>query len=53
MFIINIAAFIFTFYSLIRTAKYHGKALFELVPLSINTVATLVLLFIKLFEKGY
>lgn len=53
MFIVNIAAFVFTFYSLIRTAKYHGKVLFELLPLSINTVATLILLFIKLFEKGY
>ncbi len=53
MFIVNIIAFVFTFYSLIRTAKYHGKVLFELLPLSINTIATLILLFIKLFEKGY
>lgn len=53
MFVLNIAAFLFTFYSLVRTAKHHGKVLFELLPLSINTVATLMLLFIKLFEKGY
>lgn len=53
MFVVNILAFIFTFYSLVRTARYHGKVMFELLPLSINTVATLVLLFIKLFEKGY
>lgn len=53
MFVVNILAFVFTFYSLVRTARYHGKVLFELLPLSINTVATLVLLFVKLFEKGY
>jgi hypothetical protein len=28
MFILNICAFVFTFYSLVRTAKYHGKVLF-------------------------
>ena len=53
MFIFNILAFGFTLTSLIKTAKYHGKAMFELIPLSINTIATLILLFLKLFEKGY
>jgi len=53
MFIVNALAFIFTSYSLYRTAKYHGRVLFELIPLSINTIATLILLLIKLFEKGY
>lgn len=53
MFIFNVFAFGFTLTSLIRTAKYHGKAMFELIPLSINTIATLILLFLKLFEKGY
>lgn len=28
MFIVNILAFVFTFYSLVRTAKHHGKVLF-------------------------
>ncbi len=49
MFMINLGAFLFTLYSLIKTAKYHNKILFELLPLSINTIATLILLFIKLF----
>jgi len=53
MFIVNFLAFLFTSYSLYRTAKYHGRVMFELLPLSINTLATLLLLFIKLFEKGY
>lgn len=28
MFVVNILAFVFTFYSLVRTAKHHGKVLF-------------------------
>jgi len=53
MFIVNLLAVIFTAYCLIKTARFHGKVLFELLPLSINTIATTILLFIKLFEKGY
>lgn len=53
MFVINFLAFLFTSVSLYKTARYHGKVMFELLPLSINTFATLMLLFIKLFEKGY
>lgn len=53
MFIVNALAVLFTTYCLIRTAKFHGKVLFELLPLAINTAATIILLFIKLFEKGY
>lgn len=53
MFVINILAVFFTSYCLVKTAKHHGKILFELLPLSINTAATIMLLFLKLFEKGY
>ncbi len=53
MFVINLLALIFTSYSLYKTAKFHGRMLFELLPLSINTLGTLMLLLIKLFEKGY
>lgn len=49
MFIVNILAFCFATYSLYRTAHFHGKVMFDLMPLSINAGATLVLLFIKLF----
>lgn len=53
MFIINLLAVFFTSYCLVKTAKYHRKIVPELFPLSINTIATVLLLFIKLFEKGY
>ncbi len=53
MFIVNLLAVFFTSYCLVKTAKYHRKIIFELLPLSINTIATIILLFIKLFEKGY
>ena len=49
MFCVNLAAFAFTAFSLYKTAKFHGKLLFELLPLTINTIATLLLLLIKLF----
>ena len=53
MFIVNTLALIFTTYSLVKTSRLKHKPLFELLPLSINTIATLILFFIKLFEKGY
>ena len=53
MFIINLLAFLFTAYALVRTARHHRQFVFELVPLSINLLATVILLLIKLFEKGY
>jgi hypothetical protein len=53
MFAFNFLAVIFTTYCLIRTARFHNKVIFELLPLSINTIATIILLFVKLFERGY
>ena len=53
MFVINCVAVVFTSYCLVKTARFHGKVIFELLPLSINTIGTIILMIIKLFEKGY
>lgn len=49
MFIFNIFAVAFTSYCLYKTAKHYNRILFELLPLSVNFIATVLLLFIKLF----
>lgn len=53
LFAINVLAVAFTVYSLVSTARLHKRCIFELIPLSINALATVTLLLLKLFEKGY
>lgn len=53
MFVVNLLAFAFCGLALFRTARFHKKCIFELVPLSINALATFMMLVLKLFEKGY
>ena len=52
-FVLNILVFVFTVLALIRSLKFHRKIKLEIVPLSFNLISTLVLLLLKLFEKGY
>lgn len=53
LFLFNILIFLYTFIAFMRTWKHYRRWVFELVPLSVNTAATFVLLILKLFEKGY
>lgn len=53
MFVVNILALLFTVDCLRKSYKHYGKLVFEIIPLSLNSLATFLLLLIKLFEKGY
>lgn len=52
-FVLNALVFIFTVLALFRSIKFHRKITNETLPLAFNLVSTLVLLMLKLFEKGY
>ena len=49
----NGLVFGFTLIALFRSLNFHRKVTFEILPLTFNLLSTLVLLMLKLFEKGY
>lgn len=53
MFVFNILILLYTSITLANTWRHYHRFIFELMPLSVNVAATLVLLLLKLFEKGY
>jgi hypothetical protein len=52
-FSVDILVFSFTLLSVVNTYRMHGKFRFEILPLSVNCLATFMILLLQLFERGF